>query len=106
MCLEHEKPSKRRAEMVQLLLDYDTKLYIEDAVSLITTHMSCIVLYNASLCTITIIQDGRTPLFAASRSGFVDVVELILEKVKEMPQRKQRRALNHTMMVRSLSIDS
>ena len=47
-------------------------------------------------------QNGRTPLFAASISGFVDVVKILLERVSKLPQRIQRRVLNHTMMVRVL----
>ena len=97
MCLNRDNPSKRRAEMAKLLLDHDTKLYVEDTVSFPTLYNTCHVLLTLVTCT----QDGRTPLFAASRSGFVDIVKVILEKVAELPQRKQRRALNHTMMVRA-----
>lgn len=47
------------------------------------------------MCT----QQNRTPLIAASRSGFPGIVKILLEKIKEFPEDEKQKYLDHEMRV-------
>ena len=40
-------------------------------------------------------QQGRTPLIAASDSGFADIVKLIVHKISEFPADERQKYLDH-----------
>ena len=49
------------------------------------------------MCT----QQNRTPLIAASKSGFPGIVKILLEKVKKFPEDDRQKYLDHEMRVRN-----
>ena len=53
------------------------------------------------MCT----QQNRTPLIAASRSGFPGIVKILLEKIKEFPEDEKQKYLDHEMRVSSDVLD-
>ena len=55
-----------------------------------------LVLYSlAKYYFIILTQDGRTPLIAASDSGFADIVKLIIDKITDFPEDKRQEYLDH-----------
>lgn len=41
------------------------------------------------------LQRGRTPLIAASDSGFADIVHLLVHKASQIPDKERQKYLDH-----------
>ena len=63
-----------------------------------------LVLYSlAKYYFIILTQEGRTPLIAASDSGFADIVKLIIDKMADFPEDKRQEYLDHKKHVCDIS---
>lgn len=84
------KPSERRGEIAKLLIDHETDIKKIDKVrSKINEGIYYCVRHKLNQ------QDGRTPLIAASDSGFADIVELLVHKISEFPADERQKYLDH-----------
>ena len=58
-----------------------------------------IILFSVILPFYACTQQNRTPLIASSRSGFLGIVKILLEKIKEFPEDEKQKYLDHEMRV-------
>ena len=52
------------------------------------------------------LQQGRTPLIAASDSGFADIVKLLVDKISELPDEERQKYLDYKKHVSKLKDDT
>ena len=55
-------------------------------------------IYEWNICIHS--QQGRTPLIAASDSGFADIVKLLVDKIAEFPDEERQKYLDYKKHVR------